>query len=52
MKAPVTPMMFPGPTRIAELKKNAAKGEIPVSTARFSVKIPIPFLKCGIDSSM
>ena len=29
--APVTPIILPGPTRIAELKKKAAKGEIPIS---------------------
>ena len=43
--APVTPRIFPGPTRIAELKRNAARGEIPVSTLRFSAMIAIPFLK-------
>ena len=43
--APVTPRIFPGPTRIAELRKNDASGEIPVSTTRFSVMVRIPFLK-------
>ena len=43
--APVTPRIFPGPTRMAELKKNDASGEIPVSTTRFSVMVRIPFLK-------
>jgi len=31
---------------MAELKKKAARGEIPVSTERFSVRILIAFLKC------
>ena len=28
--APVTPIIFPGPTRMAVLRQNAANGEIPV----------------------
>ena len=44
--APVTPIMLPGPTRMAELRKNAASGDMPVSTERFSVKILMAFLKC------
>ena len=32
--APVTPRMFPGPTRMAELSIKAASGEIPVAALR------------------
>ena len=34
-----TPKIFPGPTRMAELNKNAASGEIPVSTLLLVVMI-------------
>ena len=36
--APVTPRMFPGPTRMAELSIKAARGDIPVSALRRRIR--------------
>ena len=43
--APVTPNIFPGPTRMAELRKKAAREEMPVSAFFRRVSNLIPFPK-------
>ena len=46
--APVTPMMLPGPTRMAELKKKAAKGEMPISVCFLCAMVNRPRLNSVI----
>ena len=43
--APVTPMIFPGPTRMAELRKNAARGVMPTAAVFRSMRIRRPLRK-------